>query len=453
MTTVRSKGVPLLTGLVSLALAITACGGGGSGGPNSTSGSKPVSQSAMKKALNTPTTLTFWSWVPHLQDEVNLFEKAYPKIHVKLVNAGTGAAQYTKLRTVLKAGKGQPDVVQIEYQYLSSFTLGNNLMNLGPYGASKLKSRYPAWVWRQVSKGGAVYGIPQDTGPMGLLYRKDTLAANGIPVPKTWADFANAAHKLHAKHSNQYLADMPGNDAGQFIGFIWQSGAHPFSYDGKKTVSINLTSPQAMKVVTYWQKLIQDGVIATDADFNNQWYQGLSSGKYASWPTAAWGPVFLQGTAKNTSGKWRATFLPQWTAGAHASGNWGGSTDAVLTSTNHKIAAATLAQWINTNSQSAMDLATKQFLFPTQKATLNNSSFINQKPAFYGGQQVNKIFVTSASHVNTNFDWLPFIDYVYSDYGDTLGKAIADKGNMTAALKKWQNDLVTYAKQQGFTVK
>ena len=434
----------------SASLVLAGCGGGG--GSEQNAPKKAVSQSAIDKAMNTPTTLTFWSWVPNLENEVKLFEKQYPKIKVNLENVGSGADEYRKLRTVLKAGKGAPDVTQIEYQYLSSFVLGDNLVDLAPYGASKIKSQYQSWIWSQVSRNGAVYGIPQDTGPMGLLYRTDLLKKAGIKPPTTWDEFAQASKAYHQKNPSSYLTDLPGNDPGQFVGFLWQAGVRPFSYDGKKTVSIKLDSPEVTKVSDYWTKLIKSGSVATDPDFNDQWYQSLARGKYASWLTAAWGPVFLQGTAKNTSGLWHATKLPQYSGQPVASGNWGGSTDAVLKGTKHEIAAAQLALWINTNEKSAMQLATKQFLFPPSKNVLQNSAWLDQKSAFYGGQQVNKEFAQINQTVNKNFDWLPFQDYVYSAFNETVGKAIAGHGDLTAAVKTWQDKLVSYAKQQGFTV-
>ena len=107
-------------------------------------------------------------------------------------------------------------------------------------------------------------------------------------------------------------------------------------------------------MVKFWGDLVTSGVASNDADFNDSWYQGFSSGKYASWPTAAWGPVFLQGAAAKTSGKWRAADLPQWDASTTVSSNWGGSTDAVLKLSKNPIAAAQLALYINTNQESAL---------------------------------------------------------------------------------------------------
>ena len=45
---------------------------------------------AIARAMNTPTTLTFWSWLPGQANEVKLFTAKYPKIKVNLVNVGSG---------------------------------------------------------------------------------------------------------------------------------------------------------------------------------------------------------------------------------------------------------------------------------------------------------------------------------------------------------------------------
>jgi multiple sugar transport system substrate-binding protein len=239
----------------------------------------------------------------------------------------------------------------------------------------------------------------------------------------------------------------------QMIGYFWQAGAKPFSYDGKKTVGIDLNSATDQKVVSYWQDLIDKNLVSTDPDFTDAYYQGLSRGKYASWLVAAWGPVFLQGTAKNTSGKWRAGAIPQYNAGDNISGNWGGSSDAVMSTTKNPIAAYELAKFINNDKASTLKLANDQFLFPTVNATLADPAFKDQKAAFYGGQKVNEFFAGVSNTVDKKFQWLPFMDYVNSSYATTLGKAISDHSDLKAALATWQTQVTTYAKQQGFTVK
>ncbi|WP_369056488.1 ABC transporter substrate-binding protein [Kineococcus terrestris] len=448
----RRPSIALAAALAS-ALALAACSGGDGGGSDDGGPAEPVSADQFEEAMSTPTELTFWTWVPDIENQVAMFEEAYPEIDVNVVNAGQGLDQYTALRTALRAGQGAPDVVQIEYQYISSFLVGGDLLDLSPYqGISDLESQYPEWVWEQVTRDGAVYGIPQDTGPMGLLYRDDLFAEAGVAPPTTWDEFAQAARTYREAKPDSYITDFPPNQAGQMIGLMWANGAQPFSYDGEETVSIDLDTPEVTEVVEYWQGLVQDELVAVDPDFTDQWYQGLSNGTYATWVAAAWGPVFLQGSAENTSGLWRAAQLPQWEAGGQSTGNWGGSTDAVVASSANPIAAAELARWINVEPEPALALATEQFLFPPSQSVLEDPAFIDAAPEFYGGQQVNQLFAEASEQVNTDFGWLPFMDYVYSSYEDVMGPAIADRGDMVGALAQWEQQLEGYAEEQGFTV-
>lgn len=404
------------------------------------------------KTRSSAVTLTFWSWVPHLQDEVNLFNKTHPDIQVKLVNAGQGAAEYTKLRTALKAGSGAPDVVQVEFQYIPTFTTIKGLVDISQYGAAAIKKDYVPWTWSQVSEGSKVWAVPQDSGPMGLLYRKDILAKYGIGVPKTWAQFARAAIKLHKANPKIYLTNFAANDGGWITGLLWQAGSRPFSVNGT-TVRIKIDDPAALRVANFWQRLVRSKAISPAPDFTNAWYTGLNNGTYASWVTAAWGPVFLQGLASKTSGKWRAAPMPQWRAGANVSANWGGSTDAVTVQSQHPKEAAEFAIWLNHDRRSAKMLATKQFLFPTLRSQLDSPSFKNAKLKFYGGQKVNQVFSASSSRVDVHFKWSPFQDYVYSQIQEQLGRAASGKQSFAAALHKAQAQVVSFAKEQGFTVK
>jgi multiple sugar transport system substrate-binding protein len=398
-----------------------------------------------------PVTITFWSWVPHLQDEVTMFEKANPGIKVNYVNAGQGATEYTKLQTALKAGTGAPDVVQIEFQYLPSYEIQNYLVDLAPLGATAVKNDYVPWTWDQVSQGGHVWAIPQDSGPMALLYRTDIFAKYKLAVPTTWAQYQQEAIALHKANPKLYMTEFAGNDGGWFNALLWQAGVRPFKVNGTN-LTININSPAALKVANYWGSMVKAGVLSTIPDFSTDWYTALSNGTIASWVTAGWGPVFLSGQAAKTSGKWRAAPLPQWTAGAHASANWGGSTDAVTKQSKHPKEAAEFAIWLNHDLQSATRLSTEQFLFPTLKAVFKTPQF-NSASAFYGGQKVNAIFANASSHVDLGFQWSPFQSYVYTQMQNELADATAGKISWADAMNTLQNTLVSYAKSQGFTVK
>jgi multiple sugar transport system substrate-binding protein len=435
------------------ALGVAACGGDDGGGEDSGDTTEGVSQAEIDEAMQSPSEITFWTWVPDIEKEVALFEEAYPEITVNVVNAGQGADHYAKLRTALEAGEGAPDVAQIEFQMIPTFAITESLLDLRPYGAEELADQFVEWTWAQVSgPNGEVWAIPQDTGPMGMLYREDIFDEHGIEVPETWDEFAEAARQLNDADPDVFITNVAPNQGAWFTAMLWQAGANPFGGSEGERFSADLTSEQAQQVATYWGDLVSEGVVSTDADFTDQWYQAFNRDKYATWLTAAWGPVFLASAAESTSGNWRAAPLPQWTQGEQVSANWGGSTSAVMSSTQNPIVAAKFAEFLNADQESAMTMATEQFLFPPLKSVLSEPEFAEQELEFYGGQKVNEVFAEISNTVTNEFQWSPFQDQVYADYTDTVGKAFADKTDPVAALTEWQSRITSYAENQGFTV-
>ena len=411
-----------------------------------------VSQADIDKAMTTPTTLTFWTWAPNIEQEVAVFQKKYPAIKVDVVNPGQGLDAYTKLRTALKAGKGAPDLAQIEYQYIPTFSITDSLVDLRPYGAAANRSKFVDWTWSQVTgPDGEILAYPQDTGPMGMLYRADLFEKYDIAIPGTWDEFAAAARKLHAADPKVYLTNMSANEAAGWHGMMWQAGSQAYTVKGS-TLGLAVNDAASKKVANYWGGLVREGAVSTDPDFTDTWYQGFTSGKYATWLTAAWGPVFLSGSAKSTSGKWRAAPLPQWDAAEPVSGNWGGSTTAVIKGTANPIAAAEFAELLNTDAETTKMFNSVQNFFPATKALLADPAFTGQKSEFFGGQPVNKLFADISTTVDVGWQWPPFLDQSVKDWTETAGKALADKTDVAAATDQWQTRLTAYAEDQGFTV-
>jgi multiple sugar transport system substrate-binding protein len=433
----------------SVALILSGC----SPSPTTTQPAEDVTQADIDKAMSTPTKLVYWTWVDGIQDSVDLFEEKYPDIDVEVVNLGSSTEQYPKLRAALQSGKGFPDVFQVGYDYLGSFLQTGSVLNLAPYGAEDLKDQYTAAAWNQVANEDGVWAIPQDSGPIGTLYREDIFANAGLDAaPATWADFTEAARTIKSK-TGSYITNLPGNDMPQWLSFLWQAGVKPFDYSGGTEVGIDLNSTGAQEVTAYWQDLVQNDLVSVDADFTDEFYQGLSRGKYASWIVAAWGPLFLQGTVADTGGLWHASEPPQWAAGENVSGNWGGSTNAVTAPTENPIAAYELAKFVNGDLKSTIHLANDLSLFPTTVETLESPDFTDAKSDFFNGQKVNEKFASIAGTVDPDFDFLPFMDYVNTAFNETLGAAIASRGDMVGSLADWQEKVATYAEQQGFTVK
>ncbi|MBB5137399.1 multiple sugar transport system substrate-binding protein [Thermocatellispora tengchongensis] len=419
------------------AMVLAGCGGSDPGG-------KP----------DGPVKIKVWAWYPAFQPVVDLFNKTHTDVQIEWTNAGTGQDQYTKLQTALKAGKGAPDVVMLEFQEIPTFQLTKHLVDMGKYGANDIKGNYVDWAWKQVSNGDEVYAIPVDAGPMAMLYRKDIFDKYGLTVPKTWAEFKEQAQKLKAASPTSFMTDFGANDGGFMTGLLWQAGARPFTYKAAQApnIGVDVNSEPAKKVMAYWEDMVDSGLADTAAFATTDFYNGLSTGKYATYLAAGWGPGYLSSVAKETSGKWRAAPLPQWNPGENAQGDWGGSAFAVTDQTKHPREATKVAMEIFGVNKDAWKIGIDQaFLFPTATPILEWDAFREKKYDFFGGQKVNEVFVPAYNGIG-EFEWSPFNSYYFSQLTTALNQAVEKKSSWPAALDTVQQNLSTYASQQGFKV-
>jgi multiple sugar transport system substrate-binding protein len=405
----------------------------------------------MSAMAQDPVELVLWSWLPDFQAQVDLFQAAHPNIKVQLINSGQGAQQYTNLRAGLQAGSGLPDVCHIEFQVINSFRQVEALADIGEW-ANAHKDAFADWSWQQVSDGDAVYAMPWDSGPIATLYRKDIFEQHGIEVPATWDAFAEQAIKLHEADPNIFLTDAAFSDGGWVISMLWQAGWRPFEVNGAE-ISIQINGEVAKKFAAYWQDLLDRQAVEAKPGFVTEWFTALDQGRYATWLTAGWGPVFLTSFAQSSAGQWRAAPIPQWEEGTFVSANWGGSTLAALSTSEHPAEAAELAIWLTTDPETTSLYTTKQFLFPVLESLLDSPEFADRPFDFYGGQPVNQVFVESAKAVDPTFQWSPFQDYVNQTMGDELGAAANGSGPLADAFDSLQDQIVQFAEDQGFTVK
>jgi multiple sugar transport system substrate-binding protein len=437
---------------LALAAALAACSSSGSGSGASSSAGAPSAASgasAIAAALQQPTTLTLWAWAPQSKDIVAAFEKKYPKVKVNLVNAGTATTEYTKLQNAIKAGSGAPDIAQIEYYALPQFALSGSLANLSSLGLDNLKSQFSPAVWDSVDINGALVGLPQDTGPMALFYNKTIFDKYHLTVPATWAQYAADAKKLHAANPKEYITADTG-DPGFVTSMIWSAGGHPYATSGSKNVTIDLADPGTQKFTSLWSPLITGGLLSSITPWSTQWYTGLANGTIASLVTGGWMGVDLESGVPAGKGDWRVAPMPEWTSGTAATSENGGSSDAVLASSKNQLAAAGFLEFMNTGQGAQISAAEGDF--PASSTIMASQSFLDVKPAYFGGQAINQVLSQASSDVLSGWSYLPFQVYANSIFPDTVGQAYTGKSSLSAGLQAWQQQSATYGTQQGFSI-
>ncbi|WP_199442189.1 ABC transporter substrate-binding protein [Umezawaea beigongshangensis] len=401
-----------------------------------------------------PVRVSVWAWYPEFAGVVEAFNASHTDVQVDWTNVGTGPDQYAKLKTAFEAGTGAPDVAMVEFQQIPTFVVLDALADMGQYGANEDEHLYAEWAWSQATDGDAVHAIPVDGGPMALMYRKDLFEQHQIPVPTTWAEYAEAAVKIKAADPNAYVASF-GSDGGWINGLMWQAGCRPYGYspaEGRERVTIALTGPECRKVFDLHGDLVQRGLMAQDPFFTADATAALDSGKYWTWAAAGWTPGYVAGSLTRTAGRWAVAPMPQWTAGGDEQGDWGGSTFTVTKQAKNPGAATTVARELFGTSEAAWDVGlNKAFLHPLVTDVAADPAFIGKSHDFFGGQKVNEIFVPVSEKLG-DFQFTPFQDFVFGELNDRSAEAMAGERPWSTVLEETQKNVVAHAEQQGFTV-
>lgn len=434
----KKKFAPLMAAVTAAALfTVTAC--------SSSDSSEEAAADPNEKVA-----LTYWTWTPNMDKVVAAWNAKNPNIQVTVNKQDGGDPAVTKLLTAIKAGSGAPDIMQAEYQKVPTLVSADALADISAEVGS-LKDKFPAGAWSGVSLGSeAAYGVPQDSGPLMFFYRADVFEKNKIEAPKTWDEYAAAAEKIHQADPKQYLGTFSANDAGLFTGLAQQAGASWWGVNGDAW-SVNINDAATQKVASYWGGLVEKGVIDNKPMYTPEWNAALNDGTQVGWVSAVWAPGVLDGSAKDTKGKWKAAPMPQWDAAAPKTGAWGGSATSVTTQSKHKKQATQFITWLNSDPEALKLLADTAFIYP---AANDATSVLATPPAFFADQADYYTIAGEASKQLAPFTYGPNVNVAYSAFNDAFAKAAESKKAtaFTESLVTMQQTTVDDLKNSGFNV-
>jgi multiple sugar transport system substrate-binding protein len=159
--------------------------------------------------------------------------------------------------------EGSFDLAFLSTDWLAEAQAAGLIQDLEPHRARAPIADFPrAWspslVEFQQFNGG-LWGMPYHDGPQCLIYRKDLLAAASIPVPRTWAQFHEAARRLHAPREGRYgtvMALYPDghNSFYDFCIHVWTRGGEPFGPGARP----DFETPQAIAALDFIRTLARD---------------------------------------------------------------------------------------------------------------------------------------------------------------------------------------------------
>ncbi|CAQ01801.1 sugar ABC transporter substrate-binding protein [Clavibacter sepedonicus] len=321
-----------------LALSLSACSAGGGDGDTSADG---------------PVTLDFWTYSvkgndPKAQAIVDRYNELNPDVTVKLSEVGGTADTSSKLLAADRADE-TPDIVQVEYRALPSLVVAGVVKDITD-DVADAKDDVADNIWDLTTFDDRVYGVPQDIGPAMFTYRKDLFEQYGVEVPTTWAEYADAAEKIHTADPTVYISSFDPGEFQFFAAQAAQAGAEWWTNDGD-TWKVGIDSEESLATADFWQDLVERDLVKVEALVTPEWNAEINDGKVLSWAAASWVPSVINAVAPDTAGKWESAPLPQWTEGDASVPFVGGSAYLVPEKSSDAEAAAKFATWLSTSDE------------------------------------------------------------------------------------------------------
>jgi multiple sugar transport system substrate-binding protein len=394
-------------------------------------------------------TLTYWAWLKDLQNVCDIWNAKHPNIEVNAVwIPGGNGGGYQKMHSALAAGGG-PDLAQIEMRTIPEFMLSNGLVDLARYGAKDYADRFDKTLWGQVSYVDGVYGIPQDSGPMGMYYRPDLFTKVGAHVPATWDDWAASAAEL--RKAKIYIDCFPLADPSWFTAVATQAGAKWLAVDGDSW-TINMTDDATINTARFFDKAIDKDLVTTAyGAYSTPWFAAAAADKIAGLVSASWGDALLEGVSGG-KGKWRVAKMPTWRSGGYGSSYIGGSTAAVLANSRHPKEALEFAIWMQT-SKEGIDALIKNCGIGWSPDRDYIGKQRQQPAAFFGGQNYNEdVFLPATQQQNPDWSWWPITQQSFNILADGFRKKAAG-GTLVDAVAEAESNIITAFRNKGLSIR
>ncbi|MGW0594429.1 ABC transporter substrate-binding protein [Streptosporangium sp. NPDC002607] len=382
----RHRFLAPMVAVSALALGLTACGGGDSGGTAADGGA--ASQPAEKIKLTVGLFSDF-----HFAPLYEEFKKTHPNVEIVERRAQFND-HHTNLITQLTTGAGAADVVAVEGGYIASFTpVPDKFYNLKDYGLDSRQSEYLDWKWKLgvSNDGSSLMGLGTDVGGLAMCYRPDLFKKAGLPTNRdevsalwpTWDGYIETGKKfVAAKVAGAKFTDGPGE---HFRAMVEQA---PVGFYDDQYNIVAATNPEVRKAFDTGVQMIDNGLSANLAAFSPPWNTGIAKGTFATMVCPAW----KTGTIKDQKpgeGTWDIAAVPG------GGGNQGGTHLMLPKQGKHPKEAAELINLL-TSKESQIKLFKEASALPSLPALYDDPAVSEYVNPYFGNAPIGKIFTDAA---------------------------------------------------------
>lgn len=345
------------------------------------------------------TQVTFWTSSTNPQDVAALknivagFNKANPKIQVKMVQVTGSETDAAKLTTAVAGGTG-PDVYMLDRFTVAERAAAGLLEDLSQYKAESLAPTYLPFAWAETQFQGKTYALPFDTDARVLYYRKDLIKAagadpslldpaKGVPTIKTVTDIAAKVDKTDSSGAYTQVGFIPWFNQGWHYTWGWAFGGKFYDSAACKVTPTDPGVVAGFQFLYDWAKRMDpkkvQAFISTYAPPNYPDSQDpFVTGKLAMVVTGDW---FLATLAKNApNADWGITYIP--TPDGKKT-TWAGGWSMVIPKGAKQSAAAYEFLKYIAGAPGQRIYTKESAHLPTLKALLNDNSLYDKNHLFF----------------------------------------------------------------------
>ncbi|MEU4045173.1 ABC transporter substrate-binding protein [Streptomyces antibioticus] len=367
------------------------------------------------------------------------WNRAHPDERVTLVELPDSADEtHAQMITDLRADGGRFDLLNIDVSWTSEFAAAGWIRPL-PRDRFPLETFLPPVVGT-ATYDGRLYAVPYVTNAGLLLYRKDVLAREGVPPPRTWAELERLAKTVAPKYG------LDGY-AGQFLPYegltvnaaeaVYSAGGTILGDEGER-VTVNSTA--AREGIDFLARGVREGWIPRRAltfkeEESKQAFQDGRLLFLRNWPYAY---AVASAPGSPVAGKIGAVPLP----GPDGPGTsvLGGSNLAVSTHARHPDSAARLIAYL-TSEPVQRQVLTRGALPPVRAALYEDPALVRAFPYL---PTLRASVLAAAPRPKS-----PCYDQVSLVVQAVVRDAMAGHGTSAAAVRRLARELDILADCQG----
>jgi arabinogalactan oligomer / maltooligosaccharide transport system substrate-binding protein len=387
-----------------------------------------------------PVTLNYWytegtSETPVILQLIKQFEQHYPNIHINAQYQDFAQTQQ-KFTTAAQSNTA-PDILRSDVGWVAQFASLHYLLPLDSYISQSDQNDYLPNALAYDKYNGHLYGLPQVTDFLALLYNKAEFTKAGITsAPATMTQFEADAQKLVSSKASKYGFETSGASY-YVLPFLWAFGGGMI--DQHNNILVN--DPGSIAGMNFLLKLQnQDKVMPPKVDVANGYNNMVNDLKDGTTGMIFDGPWetsnILTGSAFTDKSNLGIAGIPTGPTGVTGSPT-GGQSYVIYAGTKHPAEAAKFVEFMSSTA-SQVAIAKANNTLPTRQSAYSDSG-VSSNPVIASFYAVRSTAVARPV--------IPQGGELFNDFDPNVQAALLGQKSAAAALNAvaaaWQKLLAS----------